>query len=218
MSETLGILVGLIFTLLVFSYLLGDNAFFRLAVHIFIGAAAGYILAVLVSNILFTRLVTPLITGSSDERLAALIPLVLSVLLLTKATPRLSGLGSPVMALLAGVGAAVVVTGAVTGTLIPQAAATINLFSPSGLVREGGFSSLELLNAIIILVGAVMTLAYFRFHIHAPQPVYSQAIGWVGRTMVAITLGVLFAGVYMAALTALVERLGEWVAFVQGLL
>jgi hypothetical protein len=36
---------------------------------------------------------------------------------------------------------------------------------------------------------------------------------WVGRIFVAITLGVIFAGVYMAALTAMIERLSSIINF-----
>ena len=38
-------------------------------------------------------------------------------------------------------------------------------------------------------------------------------IAWVGRIFIAITLGVLFAGVYMSALTAMIERLGFVINF-----
>jgi hypothetical protein len=32
-------------------------------------------------------------------------------------------------------------------------------------------------------------------------------LAWIGRGFIAVTFGVLFAGVYMAALTALIERM-----------
>ncbi len=43
-------------------------------------------------------------------------------------------------------------------------------------------------------------------------------IAWVGRIFIAITFGVLFAGVYMSALTAMIERLSTIINFVRGLI
>ena len=40
--DLLSAILGLIFTLMVFSYLLDDNPLFRVAVYIFIGVSAGY--------------------------------------------------------------------------------------------------------------------------------------------------------------------------------
>jgi hypothetical protein len=42
-------------------------------------------------------------------------------------------------------------------------------------------------------------------------------IAWVGRIFIAMTFGVLFAGVYMSALTALIERLSFILNFIRGL-
>ncbi len=64
-----------------------------------------------------------------------------------------------------------------------------------------------------MLVGTVFTLAAFHFSAGRAadgtpkrQPLI-EAAAWVGRIFIAITLGALFAGVYMAALTAMIERL-----------
>ena len=40
--DAAGTWVAVILTLFVFSYLLGDNALYRLAEHIFVGVAVGY--------------------------------------------------------------------------------------------------------------------------------------------------------------------------------
>ena len=129
-------------------------------------------------------------------------------MLLMKAWPPLSRIGAPAMGLLVGAAAAVAVGGAVQGTIIPQAAATVNALG----VREA--PSIEaLVNALLVLAGVVFTLAYFHFSSppSAEGPVRAIAplrlIAAVGGLFLAITLGVLFAGVYSAALTAMIERL-----------
>ena len=42
-TSLIGGALGFLLTLCVFSYLLGDNALFRIAIHIFIGTAAGFV-------------------------------------------------------------------------------------------------------------------------------------------------------------------------------
>lgn len=115
------------------------------------------------------------------------------------------------MAYLVGVGAAVAVGGAVLGTLLAQTRATINLFdlNAAGSVDPG----LRLLDGIFVLVGTLSALAYFHFGARARrgqpsvQPVPVRLLGSVGQFFISITLGALFAGVFTAALTALIERL-----------
>jgi hypothetical protein len=215
LSSIIGMFVGFVFTLLIFSYLLGDNALFRFATHVFIGVSAGYIASMAFFNVIWPRLLSPALFGLPEERLLAAVPLLLSGLLLAKVTSRLNKLGSPVMAFLAGVGAAVVVGGAVTGTLFPQTAATINLFDMQAIQTSGRSISAGLFNGAIMLAGVLVSLAYFHFHTRAPKPAWLQAISWAGQAMIAIALGAVFAGVYMAALAALVERLGALVEFIR---
>jgi hypothetical protein len=70
-----------------------------------------------------------------------------------------------------------------------------------------------------VLVGVISTLAYFQFgasqkadgSVRRNVPV--NILSWVGRVYIAITFGVLFAGVYMAALTALIERMDSMRSF-----
>jgi hypothetical protein len=216
-SEILGAIVGLVFTLLIFSYLLGDNALFRFAIHVFIGVAAGYVMVLAFNNIIWPRLFLPLLTADLWTRLLTLVPLVLSLMLLAKIYPRFSGIGSPVMALLVGVGAAVAIGGATLGTLFPQMMTTVNQFDAQAVPVDQTVGGM-LLNGSVILIGTVTSLAYFRFHVRTPQPVWSQAISWIGQAFIALTLGVVFAGVYAAALTALIERLSAFTDLVRQLL
>ena len=64
-----------------------------------------------------------------------------------------------------------------------------------------------------MLVGTIATLAYFHFGARrkddgsVKRNGLIEALAWVGKLFVALTLGVLFAGVYAAALSALVERI-----------
>lgn len=208
--------IGFLFTILIFSYLLGDNPLFRIGTYIFVGVAAGYVAAVAMWQVLYPRLLLPLAAGTPIEKALLAIPLVLTGLLLMKAWPRLSFLGTPAVAYLAGVSAAVTVGGAVIGTLFPQALAAMNSYDLSKYS-----SPLEgLWSGSFILAGTVTTLAYFHFSARTlPDGSVRrfgalEALAWVGRIFIAITLGVLFAGVLLASLTAFVERVSSLSNFI----
>jgi len=202
-------IISFLLTLMILSYLIGDNPAFRVAVYIFVGVSAGYVAAVAWWQVLYPKVLLPLFTGSFVERLLALIPLVLGVLLLMKLSSRTAWLGTPSVAFLVGVGAAVAVGGAVMGTLIPQTQASFNVFNPANTTETW----LErLLFGLIMLAGTITTLVYFHFGAKASPggPQRARLVVWLGRigqVFIAITLGVLFAGVFAAALTALIERM-----------
>ena len=221
LADLLGGFVGLMLTLLVFSYLLGDNILFRVTIHIFIGVAAGFSAVVVFRNVIWPRLILPLLSGSQGERLLLLVPLGLSLLLLAKVSPRMARWGNISMAYLVGVGAAVAIGGALLGTIFPQVGATINLFDLQ-IGEESGSSILfQFVNGSIILVGVLVTMAYFHFGIRSgddqpsERPVWVEWMARIGNVFIAIAFGVLFAGVYSAALMALVERLYFIVDFIK---
>src|SRR5262245_48491728 len=209
-------IIGFILTLLVFSYLIGDNPLFRSAIYIFTGVSAGYAAVVVWYDVLMPKLFQPLVSADQNQLVFLVIPLLLSVSLLAKLSPRISWLGSFAMAMLVGVGAATALSGAVIGTLIPQSRAAMDAFSSPTFAR--------LLQGIFMLAGTTLTLAYFQFTAtraadgSAKRNVIFEFLAWIGRLFIAITLGVLFAGVYMAALTAMIERLTSMINFVKSLL
>ena len=209
-----GPFLGFLFTVGVFSYILGDNFLFRIAIYIFVGVAAGFSVIVVWYQVIWPQLVYPVLSGQGSEWWLDVVLLVLSSLLLTKISPRLSSLGNPVMAFLVGVGAATAVGGAVLGTVIPQVEATIRQFDFSAEGPAPGQAGLgQFLNAVIILIGVISTLTYFHFggrsgqHQPVRRPAWIEAIAKTGQVLIAITFGALFAGVYAASISALVERI-----------
>lgn len=206
-------LVAFVITLFVLSYILGDNELFRLATMIFIGVSAGYIAVMIIYQILLPRLVIPLLTSPFNENIWLFIPAVLGILLLFKLSTKLSVLGTPAMALLTGVGAAVAISGAVTGTLFGQVNGAISTFDLSGLTTASSIGT-QLLGGVVLLAGTVTSLAYFHFGARkkegqeaAALPFLVQILARIGQVFIAITLGALFAGVLAASLAALIERL-----------
>jgi hypothetical protein len=210
-SELLSMLVSFFITILILSYLIGDNPLFRAAVYVFVGVSAGYVASVAWHQVLWPSLIQPVFSGS----IAHIVLLALSALLMMKVSPRLSHIGQPAMAFIVGVGAAVAVGGAVLGTIFPQVTAAINGFDISLAVARGVNPFLMIINSALILLGMVGTLAYFHYGARkmddgsVKRNILVETLAWIGRVYIAITFGVLFAGVYLAALTALIERIAS---------
>jgi hypothetical protein len=211
--EVISGFVGFLLTLLVFSYLLGDNPLFRFAIYLFIGVASGYAAAVILRTVLLVKF-TSLETNNPNQLiLNVVIPLVIGVTLFAKLSPRTSSIGNIAMAILVGVGAATAIGGALIGTLLPQSQAAMNAFDLASPL--GGNPFVKLGTGIVMLLGTVFTLASFHFSVGRapdgtpkPNPILN-GVASVGRIFIAITLGVLFAGVYLAALTAMIERINS---------
>lgn len=209
-SDLIWTIAAFILTLMIFSYLLGDNILFRIATYIFVGVAAGYVATMVVYQVILPRLVWPVLTGSI---LQVLVPIILSIFLVAKLFPRISSLGNIPMGYVVGVAAAVVIGGAVLGTLFGQGLASINMFSLQAAAASGHSPIVQALGAAFILVGTLCTLAYFNFGAVArpnQPPRRAQVVellARIGQIFIAITLGALFAGIFAASITALIERL-----------
>ncbi len=198
--------IGFLLSILVFSYLIGDNVLFRLAIHLFIGVSAGVVAVMILYQVIYPRLLLPFISGTNVQKGITLIPFILSILLLFKVTPRGNKVGLLSSSLLLGIGVAVTIGGAILGTLFPQINATISPFGK-------GTTFNNLLEGLLILVATVTSLLYFYFgaKLEMGRPLKRPAwIEWsakVGQIFILITLGAIFAGVYITSISALSERL-----------
>ena len=203
--DLVGALLGFLFTLAVFSYIWGDNAVFRVVTHLFIGVTAGYVTIMVIQNVILPHMVFPFVEGDRNAKIFAILFLILGALMLTKISPRLTNLGNPAIAYVVGVGAATAIGGAVVGTLFPQTSVSMRLFTTQD----------NPLNALVILGGTLTTLLYFHFGVRrknkegtaTQRPVWLETIGNIGQFFIAVTFAALFSGVYLAAMTALIERM-----------
>ncbi len=197
--EQIGTPLAFALTLMVFSYVLGDNFLYRIAVYVFVGLAAAYIAIVTVQGVLL-----PLTNPNGDqpgEALILLVSLGLGLLLLFKATGRFTWLSNLAMAFIVAVGAAVALVGAVSGTLLPL----------STSIGRAGDTALE---SVVIFIGVATSLVYFQYlGRRNPDGTIGrgrviQTLGIIGQGFIVITLGALYAGAILTSLTILSERIG----------
>jgi amino acid transporter len=226
--DVIGAFVGFLLTLLILTYILADNPAYRVAIHIFVGAAAGYAVVVAVFNVLYPQMIAAfepwwnyLVALVQDPSAATqpdattlIIPggaLVLGVLFLIKALG--SRLGGFATAFMVGVGVAVAIGGAITGTLLPQADATALSLLPRD--PQGALDLGRIPDVLIILVGTLATLGYFYYGarrrptgaVERPLPV--RPVAFVGQIFIGAAFGVMYAGALAASLAYFAQGLND---------
>lgn len=193
--------VSAVLTLLIFSYLLGDNPLYRLALHIFVGTSVAYALVVALRSVIWPAL-SPPDPSASDARLS-LVGVLLSVLLLTRRIPGLSRLrlSEIPVAILLGVGVGVALGGAILGTLVPQLDAATNPAVPD---------ILKPLGQVVAVVGTVTGLTVFTFTARRPaRHIVNRLLNGsarIGRWFVLIGFGAAYGGVLIASLAFFADR------------
>ncbi len=200
-SDFIWVWMAALLTILVYSYLLGDNPLYRLAEHIFIGSSVAYAVVVVIHGILGPLLLDPLTSGETGEKLLAVVPLVLGLLLWTKLKTSWAWMGNLSVAFLLGVGAALAIGGALFGSILPQVQATISAIDLVGLGK-----------GLIIVVGTLSTLLYFHFAAGAKGGLSGIGAGFIrawarlGRWFIMIAFGAIFANTVMARISLLIGR------------
>lgn len=210
--EQIGLWAGFVFTLMIFSYLLGDNLLYRIAVYVFVGLTAGYITILTVESVILPWINSTLLApqGGLAGQAAGAVPFLLALLLLMKVSPRLGPLGNLTIAFLVGVGTAVALVGAIAGTLIPLAGAT------------GSAVRVQPINGFLLFLGTACTLVYFTYLARrkpdgrVQRSLLTRTMGSLGQFVIIITLGALYAGAILTSLTIFSERIGFLLARITG--
>jgi hypothetical protein len=203
-------------TFFVLSYLLGDlpgvgnlfKFFYRLALHILVGAGVAYALLVAGWGVLYPYVFVHLTQFSVDNDITkltiALVGTGLGILLLFKGIRSLAWLGNIATGYLIGVGLGVAAGGAVLGTLYAQ---SVNTATLSGARTDNAVWLI--LDSVVLVLGTLTVLLSFTFTATGRRGLGGWAARWVrvlsvlGRGFVYVALGAAFAGVYAASAAVL---------------
>jgi hypothetical protein len=177
-------------TLCVFSFLYRDNPFYRFAEHLFVGAAAGYLLAVQFQNVIRPNVILPL----SQGRLLALVPLALGVVLLGRLWSRTSGIARWSLAFYVGIYSGIAIPAYMQAQIFAQLADQVKPFAP-------GWGAV---NSALILIGFITVLSYFFFS--APHRGMHGASARVGIWFLMVAFGASFGYTVMARVSLLISR------------
>src|SRR5689334_10060055 len=112
---------AVVLTFMVLSRIIGDNPLFRIAQYLFVGVSLGLAFVVAYHQVLRPS-ASALLAGAPNAPMLYGVPLLAGLLLLPRITRRQewSWLANIPLALVFGVGAALAVGGAISGTLAPQ--------------------------------------------------------------------------------------------------
>jgi len=204
--DTLGQAVAFILTLLVFSYFIGDNPFYRIVIHMFLGVAAAYATIVVLQAVIFPQFQLMLDAVLISDWLTVgllIVPWLLGILLVMRASASMAPIGNIAIAVMVGVGAALAVGGAISGTLLPQVQASWS--------SAAGFNLLLWCPGVL---GTMAVLGYF-LYIGRKSPggrgerhPLTLPIAWAGQGFLSIALAALYAGALAAYFAIFVERVG----------
>jgi len=198
--EAIQIVVGAVLTFAVLSYLIGDNAVYRLAMHILVGVGAAYAVGVAIGQVLAPRMLVPLAQPAEGigPLVFGLFGLLGCVFLLAKIFPRTAWLGNVAVGTMLGVGVGVAIGGALFGTLLPQTSAAAGSLRS----REAG----GIVIGLLLLASTVTTLLAFTYR-PASRRTPLGAMGLIGQGFLYIALGATFALVFISGASVLVAWL-----------
>jgi hypothetical protein len=220
LSTLLGILLTSVLTLAIFSRAFRPNAAFRWTSHLLLGAGAGYVAAIVLKQVLLPAFSPADFLNAAQWGVtvaAGLLTLLLALRFAPKASIRAWGLLP--LGIMAGVGGALALAGAMRGSLLPQLMAVESLhlqFLPH-------FPALDALSVVIATLTSLGVLLYLLPGLDRPdalgeeKPVVIRVLnGWRlwGYWALMLALGALLASTAGARITLLIDRvqylLGLW--------
>ena len=218
--DLLLLLAGLVLSLMVFSYLVGDTLLFGIAMYTLVGANAGFAVLVLLDKVIIPMVINPLSSFPQTSAMLALVPLFLSILLiwlLFRKNRRASGVP---LGFLGGIVAAVLIIGLTRGTLAPQLVSIVDAFDPTKMTSAGLPNWTGIFEAFMMLAGVLAVLFVFHHRrINKQQDTYSHSwldgLSGFGQVFVGITFGALFVGLFSTSLVALIAYVQYLVDFVR---
>jgi len=211
-------------TLAIYSYLYRDNPVYKVAEYLFVGLATGYYFAIYWQNTLRPNLINPLAAGPGGDFLGYMkyvLPLLLSLLLLSRFVPNAGWLSRWPIGFMVGAFAGLAIIGNAQGDFISQIQAnlfpvldenSIKLFTNATGFNGKTIGFLWMLGNFLLIGGLITTLIFFFFSLEHKGAVGGAAK--VGVYFLMLSFGASFGFTVMSRISLLLERLrflyGTW--------
>jgi hypothetical protein len=197
-DQIVGLWVSGLLTLFVFSFLFGDNPFYKLAEHIYVGVSAGYWMCLGYWQSIVPYVLEPL----KRFEWIALIPLIMGIMLLFQLHPKTAWVSRWPLCFLVGLYAGLNIVYTMQAQILEQVYASINpLWSTAAVPLD----SWELWTNWILVVGLFTGLIYFYFSV-PHQGVFFGGAARIGIWILMIALGASFGYTVMARVSLLIGR------------
>tara|TARA_B100000941_G_scaffold56537_1_gene36872 strand:+ start:48540 stop:49274 length:735 start_codon:yes stop_codon:yes gene_type:complete len=204
--EVIGAWLVVLMTLSIFSYLYGDNFFYKSAEHIFVGVSAGYIFAITFWDQIYPnllgRLFPSFIDVGYDFDISYIIPLILGIFMILRLVPSLSWLARISIAYIVGMAAGLKFYVFINSNILFQIKSSAIDFS---------LSYFEILNQFIILIGVICGLIYFFFSKEHKGTI--GKISKLGVYFLMIKFGASFGFAVMGRISLLIGRFDELIEY-----
>lgn len=208
-GEIIGVWLAAGLTLMMFSFIYRDNAFFKLGEHLYLGVSVGYYV-----NIQWHQVITPDIIRAIriDHDFWVIIPSVLGLFILLRLVPSVAWMSRMSFALYIGGFAGLAVPNVLHGYFLPQLSETLRPFQTRNLGLIGPAISADL-NQIVILLGVFTVLIFFFFSLEHKRLV--GGISRVGLFFIMVSFGASFGYTVMARISLLIGRfqflIDDWI-------
>ena len=204
--EIIGAWLVVLMTLSIFSYLYGDNFFYKSAEHIFVGVSAGYIFAITFWDQIYPnllgRLLPSYIDAGYDFDISYIIPLILGIFMILRLVPSLSWLARISIAYIVGMAAGLKFYVFINSNILFQIKSSAIDFS---------LSYFEIFNQLIILIGVICGLIYFFFSKEHKGTI--GKISKLGVYFLMIKFGASFGFAVMGRISLLIGRFDELIEY-----
>jgi len=172
----IGMLIAGLLTLAIFSFLYKDNPVYKVAESWLIGLSIGYALVIFWQTTIIDLLLTPLF---SEGRYILIIPFILGLMMFSRFSKQTAWLSRIPIALMIGAGAGVAIPAMLYARTLKQVSASV-----MPIVENGSLN----IEALVVALGVISTLAYFYFS--------REHKGMMGRTA---KLGTYFLMIFFGA-------------------
>ncbi len=205
-SHILGAWSIVLMTLCIFSYLYGDNPFYKAAEHIFVGVSAGYIFVITfwdtIWPLLFGRLFPDYVDAGYELNFLYIVPFILGIFMLCRLIPSLSWLSRISIGYIVGMIAGLKFYVFLNSNILLQ-------IKNSAVNLDASYFSI--INQFIILFGVFSGLIYFFFSKEHKGTI--GVISKIGIYFLMIKFGASFGYAVMGRISLLIGRFEELIAF-----
>lgn len=170
------------------SFTLGENPYYRLVEHIYVGVAAAHSLVMGYENFINNGW-TPMVEKGEFIKI---VPMILGILMYARFIKGQMWLARIPMAVLVGIGTGLSVRGTVTSEVMNQLIASVQ--------------PLNSINNVITVLGTLSVMMFFYFNRRDDNKLFNVA-GTFGRYIMMIAFGALFSNAAMGRMSLMIGRI-----------